>query len=216
MLESIKNDKIIIDIYNKIEDFENLNKGWAYHNYNHVLNVMNIFDDVLVKLGYDDEFVEEAKIACILHDIGALEGKDDHAERSYIFAKKYIEDNNIQLKYKDLVLEAIRVHSDGFDTDNIMALVLIFADKLDVKKTRVAEEGKNILGMRQLMYINDILVEIIDNRLIVNFLVDDNINISELNDFYFTKKVFKAIETFALKMNLGYKILMNSIEWILV
>lgn len=213
MFDKIKNDSEIIEIYKKIEKFENDEKGWAYHNYDHVLNVTNMVEELLKMQGYDNEFIDEAKVACILHDVGALTGKDNHALRSYEFTKDYFIRNNIELSNKDLVLEAIKIHSDGFDTDNMMALALIFADKLDIKKTRVALEGKNIEGMRQLLYINDIKVEIVDNCLNINFYVDDGIDIDELNEFYFIKKVFRAIIAFANKINLDFCVYMNGKVW---
>lgn len=216
MFEKIKNDPEIIEIYKKIEQLENTEKGWAYHNYDHVVNVTIIVEKILIDLGYDKEFINDAKIACILHDVGALEGKDGHAERSYDFAKNYFKRNHIELKNKDLILEAIRVHSDGFESKNSIALSLILADKLDIKKTRVAEEGKNIEGMRQLLYIKDIDVEIVDNCLNIYFYVDEGINIKELNEFYFTKKVFKAINSFADKMDLASTVYMNGEIWNLV
>ena len=168
---------------------------------------------MLKQLGYEDSFIEEAKIAAILHDTGAIEGKKNHANRSYNFAKKYISDNNIILENEDLVLEAIKIHSDGFDSDNIIALTLILSDKLDIKYTRVAKEGYNVKGMRELQYIKDILVEINNKNLKIQFICDEKINKSELEDFYFIKKVFKAIIAFSSKMKLNTQVLFNDDEW---
>ena len=90
----------------------------------------------------------------------------------------------------------------------MIALTLILADKLDIQKTRVTPEDKNIEGMR-LLYIDDIEIEIQDNLLTINFLVNDQLTLEELNNFYFTKKVFKATEAFAKKLNLNSIICLN-------
>ena len=209
----IENDKEIIETYNKISEFEDLDKGWAHHNLAHVKNVAKLVESLLKQLGYEDSFIEEAKIAAILHDTGAIEGKKNHANRSYNFAKKYISDNNIILENEDLVLEAIKIHSDGFDSDNIIALTLILSDKLDIKYTRVAKEGYNVKGMRELQYIKDILVEINNKNLKIQFICDEKINKSELEDFYFIKKVFKTIIAFSSKMKLNTQVLFNDDEW---
>lgn len=209
----IVNDKTIIDIYNKISEFEDLDKGWAYHNLAHVKNVAKLVESLLKQLGYEESFIEESKIAAILHDTGAIEGKKNHAMRSYNFAKKYISDNNIILKNEDLVLEAIKIHSDGFDSDNTIALALILSDKLDIKYTRVANEGYNIKGMKELQYIKDILVDIDNKNLKIQFICDDKINKIELEDFYFIKKVFKSIISFSNKMRLNPQVLFNHDEW---
>lgn len=209
----IANDKTIINIYNKISEFEDLDKGWAHHDLNHVKNVAKLVESLLRQLDYEESFIEEAKIAAILHDIGAIEGKKNHALRSYNFAKKYITENNIILKNKDLVLDAIKIHSDGFDSDNIIALTLILSDKLDIKHTRVAKEGYNIKGMKELQYIQDIYVVIKNKNLKIQFICDDKINKNELEEFYFIIKVFKAIISFSRKMNLNPQVLFNNNEW---
>ena len=211
--EQIVNDEKIIQQYNKISEFEDLDKGWAHHNLEHVKNVSKLVEVLLKKLNYDEDFIEEAKIAAILHDVGALEGKNNHALRSYEFAKKYFDENNILLKNRELVLDAIKSHSDGFNSDNIMTLTLIISDKLDIKHTRVAKEGYNVKGMRQLQYIKDILVDIDNKNLEIKFVCDDKININELEEFYFMIKVFRAIKTFSEKMNLTPKVFLNNCKW---
>lgn len=209
----IANDKTIINIYNKISEFEDLDKVWAHHDLDHVKNVAKLVESLLRQLEYEESFIEEAKIAAILHDIGAIEGKKNHALRSYNFAKKYITENNIILKNKDLVLDAIKIHSDGFDSDNIIALTLILSDKLDIKHTRVAKEGYNIKGMKELQYIQDIYVVIKNKNLKIQFICDDKINKNELEEFYFIIKVFKSIISFSRKMNLNPQVLFNNNEW---
>ncbi|MDB2087615.1 HD domain-containing protein [Clostridium paraputrificum] len=211
--EKIKNDKTIIEVYNRISEFEDLDKGWAHHNFHHVKNVAKLIESLLSELGYDDSFIEEAKIAALLHDAGAIEGKNNHSLRSYEFAKKYFEKNNIILENKDLVLEAIKIHSGGFDSDNIIALALILSDKLDIKYTRVAKEGYKVKGMKELKYIKDILVEINNKNLEIKFVCHEKINKNELEEFYFMEKVFRAIIAFSKKMNLNPKVLFNNEEW---
>ena len=56
------------------------------------------------------------------------------------------------------ILDAIKIHSGGFDSDNIIALTLVLSDKLDIKHTKVAKEGYNIKGMKELQYIKDISI----------------------------------------------------------
>lgn len=215
LYELIKNDPYIIDRYNKIGIKEDETLGYAYHNYTHVLNVVDTIEKLLKCLNYDKEFIEVAKIAGIMHDTGALYGKDNHTIRSYDFAIQYFKDNNISFDLIDQVLEAIKNHSSGFLTDNIITLVLILADKLDIKKTRIAKGGKNILGLRQLLYVDDIKININNNTLKVEFIADEKINLDELNDYYFIKKLFKSITSFSLKFNLSYVVLMNGKNWII-
>ena len=209
----IKNDKEIIEIYSKIHKYEDAENGYAYHDYNHVNNVANYCEKILKALKYDDDFINEAKIAAILHDTGCIEGKENHAYRSYEFAKKYLKEKNIVLKNESLVLEAIKNHSDGFMTDNIIQLVIILADKIDIKKSRISEFGRQVEGNRQYQYINDIQFKITNNNFYINFICDEEINLEELNNYYFTKKVFKAIKSFTDKLNLSPKVSINNKLW---
>ena len=215
MYNKIINDKEIIEIYEKVNEFENNTDAWAHHDFTHVLNVAHIAEEVLTKLNYPKDIIEDTKVAALLHDTGAILGKKNHAERSYIFAKDYLMRNNIILEHHEEVLEAIRSHSDGFDTDNIIALALIFADKLDITKDRVAHYGINVEGMRQLIYINDIKIKIEDGKLNVYLEADQKIDIKELTEFYFIQKVLKSVQAFSEKLNLGFNVYLNDISLVL-
>lgn len=211
--EKVLKDKSIIELYKGVHEYEDACGGHAYHDFEHVKNVADYCEKILRSLKYDDEFIDEAKVSALLHDTGALQGKDNHAERSFEFAKKYLEENNIKLKNKNLVLEAIKNHSDGFDTDNIIQLVLILADKIDLKKSRVGKAGRLIDGIRQCQYIEDIKFDIANGNFYVNFVCDNKIDLEELNNYYFTKKVFKAIIAFSKKLNLTAKVCVNDLPW---
>lgn len=205
-------DNKIIDIYNKIEEYEIETKGMAFHNYNHIKNVTNIAINLLKKLNYDDNTIDEIKIACLLHDVGALEGKEGHANRSYEYSKKLFKDNNWHFMNKDKILDAIKNHSNGFDSDNILTLIIVLADKLDIKSSRITEEGMKVIGNRQYGHIMDILIDIVDKKLQINFITDNNLDKNEFNEYYFTKKVFKAIESFSNKLNLKYQVMIDNKE----
>jgi HD superfamily phosphohydrolase YqeK len=213
MFNKIKNDPYIIDIYNKIELYEDQNGLWGHHNLSHVLSVVKMVEQILEKMNYKDDFIEEAKIAALLHDIGCIDGKEGHPYRSYLMAQKYLHDNKINLKNESLILEAIKLHSNGFDSNNIIASVLILCDKLDHKKTRMAKAGYFIEGMKETQYINDILISIDNNLFTVKFIVDQAVNKKALEEYYFIPKIFKSIEAFSEKMNLDYTILFNDEIW---
>ena len=136
LYDELFNDEEIRNVYEKIGIREDEKEDWAYHNFNHIISVTNLVESILKSLNYDEKFIIKAKIACLFHDIGALEGKEGHQYRSYEFTKKYFKDNNISFDGIDDVLEAIKIHSDGFETNNIIALSLILSDKLDVKKNK--------------------------------------------------------------------------------
>lgn len=206
------NDEIF-NIYKEIENKEIKDGGWAFHNYEHVRNVSLIAEKILKDLNFDEDTIYKCKIACLLHDVGALQGKEGHAQRSFEYAKKIFKDRNWIFEDSDKVLDAIKNHSSGFDTNNIIALSIILADKLDIKKTRISKEGKKIKGNRQYGHIEDIITNIKEDMLTINFITDKKIDLKELNNYYFTDKVFKAIAAFSKKLNLNYCILIDNKIW---
>lgn len=209
----ISSNEEILKIYKQIENNETNNGGMAFHNIEHVKNVMAIAEKILQDLNFDEDTIYKCKIACLLHDVGALQGKEEHAKRSYEYAQQLFKDKNWIFKDSESVLDAIRNHSDGFETNNIITLAIILADKLDVKKTRITELGKQIEGNRQYGHMDDIIINIQDNVFSINFITDGNMIMEEVNNYYFTKKVFKAIEAFSKKLNLEYSILMDGEAW---
>ena len=209
----IVNDEKIRLLYNQIHEYEDANGGWCYHDFNHVKNVANCCEQLLREFNYDEDFIYEAKIAAILHDVGCSQGKDNHPYRSYEFAKKYFKENGIALKHENLILEAIKNHSEGFDSDNILQLVLILADKLDITKKRLALAGKRQIGARQYQFINDIKIKIKDKTLLIQFNCDKQLDLNELNEDYFTPKVFKAVRAFSKQMNLKPQLFINDKIW---
>lgn len=211
--EKILNDKSIVNLYKKIHEYEDAQGGQAYHDFNHVLNVSSYCEKILKSLKFDDDFICEAKIAALLHDVGALQGKENHAQRSFEYAKKYFDDNDIRLKDRDLVLNAIKNHGEGFDTDNVIQLVLILADKIDIRESRISEAGRQVEGVRQCRFIDDISFEISDGCFQINFVCNEKIDLEELNNYYFTKKVFKAIRAFSKKFALTPKVFVNGNPW---
>ncbi len=215
MFEKIKNDNFVIDSYQSADDPNSKDGFWVYHGLPHVNNVIEMVEKILIQLNFDEEYIENAKIAALLHDIGYGGIKKDHEIRSHDIAKKYFKDHKIKLKYEKEILESIKKHRDGFDSENIMVLALILADKIDIKYTRLTEEGRKIEGLNQYQYIEDIIIEKNNKDFIVNFLVNKRANRKMLEDWYFTIKVHNAIKSFANRLNLNLKILWNDEEWIL-
>ena len=210
---SLNSNDDIVNIYKQIEEKEIREGGWAFHNYEHVKNVSSIAEKILRDLNFDEDTIYKCKIACLLHDVGAIQGKEGHTERSYEYAKRLFEEKGWIFEDSDMVLDAIRNHSAGFDIDNIIALSIILADKLDIKKSRISEAGKQVKGNRQYGHIEDIAISIKEGGMTVNFITDGNMDKKEADDYYFTAKVFKAIDAFSKRLNLRYNILMDDKEW---
>lgn len=213
IFESIYNDKSIYNRYKEIEMFEDKTDGWAHHNWTHVMNVTTMTESILKQLNVSDEYIEASKIAAILHDIGANEGKDGHALRGEIYARKYFIAHNLDFSYRKETLSSIENHSGGFDSTELMTLALIISDKLDITKSRVGKAGYLVEGMRQLQYIERVSIEITKDIVKVIFESSPEIDIEELSSFYFIHKVFRAVDSFSKKIKRTNIIEINGTVW---
>lgn len=176
----------------------------AEHNLNHALRVMNFCQTIATQLKLPATDIENICIAALLHDIGASKfGKNNHAERSYEIAQNYTNNSKI--------LNAIRYHSNGHPSD--YGLILTLADKLDICANRVTELGKTIPGVRQFIHFISLTPEIKDNFLYIKITSDKQIDWQELNDYYFIKKIFHAVQNFSTFFQLKYKVLIDNKEW---
>lgn len=213
LYEKIYHDITIQNRYHTIGTYEDQTGGWAYHNWAHVVNVTQAVEKILTQLHVSDSYLEAAKIAAILHDTGAIDGKKGHAERGKLFAENYFNEQHLSHPYQQEIFSAIANHSGGFDTDDLMTLVLIFSDKLDITASRVAKEGLRVIGMRQLQHITQVDFELTKTNLVVRFTAMPIIDVTELTQFYFMKKVFKAIHAFATKLQLSPNVQLNGVSW---
>jgi metal-dependent HD superfamily phosphatase/phosphodiesterase len=112
--------------------------GYTEHSFAHVIGVANRAADILTSLGYDEHTVELARIAGVLHDIGNVVNRADHAQSGAILAFTVLREMGADPKELSTVITAIGNHDEhtAFPV-NPVAAALIIADKTDVRRTRV-------------------------------------------------------------------------------
>lgn len=187
--EDVLNDKYIINIIESIEDFENSEyDARADHGRKHAIKVVNIIEKIMLSLNCSKEYIELGKITGILHDIGCLKGKKNHAAISYDMAKVYLEDKDINEVDKDIILSAIFDHRQGDNIQSIIGASLLIADKIDLDKTRILEQGLNVEGFKELINIEKVDVDIIENNLIVDMKTNNKFSKLEFMKYYFIPK----------------------------
>ena len=209
LYEEILNDLYINELYDNIEKYENNNESWANHSKKHALNVSIIIEKLLLLSKSNKKTIETAKIAALLHDLGCVNGKDKHEIRGYEIAKEYLSKKEISTYRKKEILNAIKNHRNCLNSDNHILNALVLSDKLDITKDRVLKAGYNIKGMRQLINIDDIKITKNGKILKINFITSKNIDLKELNEFYFMDKVYKSIKNYANYYNWFYQICFN-------
>lgn len=189
------NDPKVVEAYQKIDE---TNTEKFNHGMKHVKNVCNIMNDLCTLFNIEKEEKEALMIAAALHDIGIVEGRDNHAAKS----RKYIEENfsdELQNnRYYNEILTAIESHSDIREGDTFFTQLLQAADKFDFTKNRLEDNYRE-----KYEYI---FTEEIES---INFIYDEtyfgiDIVMNEIDNFaekfcnhHFFQKVIKLVSIIA-------------------
>ncbi|WP_022846661.1 HD domain-containing protein [Desulfurobacterium sp. TC5-1] len=119
------------------------NMGYTYHGTKHVVWVASRARMILDRLNYPEREVELAGIAGLLHDIGNIVSRHDHAQAGALLTYQLLKDKNL-LTEEDLtdLMYAIGNHESatGVPVTPIAAAVVI-ADKSHVSRNRVRKDS---------------------------------------------------------------------------
>lgn len=85
--------------------------------------------------GHEKDFYL-ALIAALLHDIGIVDGRKNHAERSKEMAKKYLEKYEVSSDEIAIIAGAIGCHSGDDRIVNLVDAALMMGDKMDITRSR--------------------------------------------------------------------------------
>ena len=106
------------------------------HGRYHALFVADTVEYILKSLSYDLRTIELGKIAGLLHDIGCIAGRTNHARLSAAIATVYLDVPLILPEERDIMIQAIEDHSGGNAISSAIGAALLFADKIDCSKKR--------------------------------------------------------------------------------
>lgn len=113
-------------------------QGYTEHSFAHVEKAASTSSMILTTLGYDERTVELAKIAAIMHDIGNVINRADHAQSGAVMAFRLLDNLSMPASEICSIISAIGNHDEGTGQplDPISA-ALIIGDKTDVRRSRV-------------------------------------------------------------------------------
>lgn len=113
-------------------------QGYTEHSFPHVEKVAQTASMILTELGYDERTAELARIAGMMHDIGNVINRIDHAQSGAVMAFRLLDNLSMPASEICSVISAIGNHDEGtgLPLDPISA-ALIIADKTDVRRSRV-------------------------------------------------------------------------------
>lgn len=112
--------------------------GYTEHSFAHVERVAHTASMILTELEYPERQIELVKIAGIMHDIGNVINRVDHAQSGAVMAFRLLDNLSMPAEEICTIVSAIGNHdeSTAFPVDPVSA-ALIIADKTDVRRTRV-------------------------------------------------------------------------------
>ena len=116
--------------------------GFTEHSFPHVTKVARTAGYILESLGYPKRTVELVKIAGYLHDIGNVVNRVDHSQSGAVMAFRILDRMEFPPMEIAQIVSAIGNHDEGSGVPvNEFAAALILADKADVRRSRVRQNG---------------------------------------------------------------------------
>jgi len=112
--------------------------GYTEHSFAHVEKVAQTASMILSGLGYPEREVELVKIASIMHDIGNVINRVDHAQSGAVMAFRLLDNLSMPAEEISAIISAIGNHDETTaEPINAISAALIIGDKTDVRRSRV-------------------------------------------------------------------------------
>lgn len=112
--------------------------GYTEHSFAHVEKVAQTAGKLLEELGYPERQCELARIAGIMHDIGNVINRIDHAQSGAVMAFRLLDNMNMPANEICSIISAIGNHDESTASPvDAISAALIIADKTDVRRSRV-------------------------------------------------------------------------------
>ena len=211
---NILNNNVVIDNYNKIDK---INPYPFNHGLKHVKNVCKIMDNLCTTLGIKDEEKEALLIASALHDIGQVDGREEHGKKAKEFLIRNFSLELENSKYYNDMLYAIEHHDNHCNIElPLFTLLVQFCDKMDFSKERLEDNYRE--RFRYYCFENIDKIDFIynDENFGINIITSNVDNFKELFlKENFSKKVINAVEILGRKLNRKSIILNNDKELVL-
>ncbi len=197
----ILNNDYIIKEYAKID---RVNPYAFSHGLQHINNVCNIMKELCNLLHIDDEMKEALLIACVLHDVGQADGRENHGLKAKIITQKLFDNDLKKNKYYDEILHAIEIHDNkSAGNESLFCLLLKCADSLDFTKKRLVANCNNKELYKVWEDIDDTKIDLKDNYFILDIITNGKENFKEkFIEQKFTKKIVISFTNLSQKLNL--------------
>lgn len=204
--EDILKSEYYSKTYNKIEKMK---KDFPVnHGFVHINNVIKNAKRLAVFFELDEREERLLLIACTLHDIGYLKGRENHAFNGSVLAREYLENQGFSEDDIGVVCRAINNHGGKEEKDFLetVSMCLAIADKLDFVSSRYKKELLDGDKLQIFPNILDAFLEKESNSLILKIVVNSSFSVSlfQLSGYYNKLTVF--LELLSKKLGCSCKI----------
>lgn len=204
--EDVLNSKYFKDTYTKIEKIK---KDYPVnHGFVHINNVIRNAKRLVAVFNLNKKQEELLLIACALHDIGYLEGRDDHAIRGATLAREYLKDNNFCDEDIEVICDAIRNHGGKKEDDltDLVSMCLVIADKLDFIYSRYDKERLKENYINIFPYILDTYLEHKEGLLTLNIEINNKFDIDSFKKEHYYSKLTDFLMLLSKRLICNYEI----------
>jgi len=202
----ILNSKYFKETYTKIEKIK---KDFPVnHGFIHINNVIRNAKRLVSVFNLNNKEEELLLIASALHDIGYLEGRDDHALSGSILAKQYLEDNGFNSEDIEAICDAIKNHGGKKEEDLIepVSMCLVIADKLDFISSRYDKERLKESYVNIFPNISDTYLEYESSLLKLNISINDKFDVEAFEKEQYYSKLTSFLTLLSNRLNSKYEI----------
>lgn len=188
---------------------EELKKDYPVnHGFIHIHNVIKSAKRLAITFKLNNKETELLLISAALHDIGYLNGKDEHAYNGSNLVKPLLKNWGFLDTEISIITNAIKNHGgkNQEDYQDIISMCLIIADKLDFINTRydlnkIKEEHKYIFP-----YISDTYLDYIENTITLNITITNGFSLNEFENSNYYNKLNKFLILLSNRLNSNYYI----------
>ena len=186
--ENLFNCRDINKIIDSINDMLPASMCACCHGRYHVMCVVDVTERILQSLSHDARTIELGKIAALLHDIGSIAGRRNHARKGAALASVLLDDlANVTPEEKSMIIQAIEDHSDGNNISSAIGAAVFIADKVHIIKRRVRPLENIDAWHSNLLEIEDMELCISGNTVTINFKTTEAFSKELLLDEYKSK-----------------------------
>ena len=206
----IVNSDYFKETYSKIEEMK---KDFPVnHGFIHVNNVIEDAKRLAITFNLNDKQTDLLLISASLHDIGYLNGRDDHAKNGGILVKGILKEWDFNDEDILVISNAISNHGGKEKEEylDIISLCLICADKLDFINTRYDITKLKEEYLLTFPYITSTYIEYENNEIILNIDVTKHFNIEIFKVSSYYNKLERFLTLLKDRLNASYQIKFNN------